>query len=100
MARVPCDGAPQTGLLNRFTAVSTVNRFTLSKRWRRLSAKTVGIRAVAALAGVSAATVSLILNGKGSFPATTQARVLEAVQRARVPASRRPPGAWRAFGRG
>ena len=41
--------------------------------------KTVGIRAVAALAGVSAATVSLILNGKGTFPATTQARVLEAV---------------------
>jgi DNA-binding LacI/PurR family transcriptional regulator len=42
--------------------------------------KTVGIRAVAALAGVSAATVSLILNGKGTFPATTQARVLEAVR--------------------
>lgn len=40
----------------------------------------VGIRAVAARAGVSAATVSLILNGKGSFPATTQARVLAAAQ--------------------
>jgi DNA-binding LacI/PurR family transcriptional regulator len=40
--------------------------------------KAVGIRAVAALAGVSTATVSLILNGKGSFPATTKARVLEA----------------------
>jgi DNA-binding LacI/PurR family transcriptional regulator len=39
-----------------------------------------GIRAVAALAGVSAATVSLILNEKGSFPATTQARVLEAAR--------------------
>jgi len=41
--------------------------------------KVVGIRAVAARAGVSAATVSLILNGKGSFPPTTKERVLVAV---------------------
>jgi DNA-binding LacI/PurR family transcriptional regulator len=42
--------------------------------------KTVGIRAVAARAGVSAATVSLVLNGKRSFPETTKDRVLEAVR--------------------
>lgn len=42
--------------------------------------RVVGIRAVAALAGVSAATVSLILNGKGSFPEVTKARVVEAAR--------------------
>jgi DNA-binding LacI/PurR family transcriptional regulator len=42
--------------------------------------KVAGIRAVAALAGVSAATVSLILNGKGSFPESTKARVIEAAR--------------------
>src|SRR5262245_52671662 len=42
--------------------------------------KTGGIRAVAARAGVSTATVSLILNGKGSFPTQTRERVLRAVR--------------------
>jgi DNA-binding LacI/PurR family transcriptional regulator len=42
--------------------------------------KVVGIRAVAAHAGVSAATVSLVLNGKGSFSAGTRARVVEAAR--------------------
>jgi len=46
----------------------------------RAARKTVGIRAVAARAGVSAATVSLILNGKGSFPAETRERVMTAVR--------------------
>jgi len=39
-----------------------------------------GIRAVAARAGVSPTTVSLVLNGKGSFPDGTKARVLEAAR--------------------
>jgi DNA-binding LacI/PurR family transcriptional regulator len=42
--------------------------------------RVVGIRQVAERAGVSATTVSLILNEKGSFPDTTRARVLEAVE--------------------
>jgi DNA-binding LacI/PurR family transcriptional regulator len=40
----------------------------------------VGIRQVAERAGVSATTVSLILNEKGSFPENTRTRVLEAVE--------------------
>lgn len=39
----------------------------------------IGIRAVAQRAGVSPTTVSLVLNGKGSFPDGTRARVLGAV---------------------
>jgi DNA-binding LacI/PurR family transcriptional regulator len=42
--------------------------------------KVVGIRAVAARAGVSPATASLVLNAKGSFPDGTRARVLEAAR--------------------
>jgi DNA-binding LacI/PurR family transcriptional regulator len=40
----------------------------------------VGIRAVAEYAGVSPTTVSLVLNGKGSFPDVTKARVREAAE--------------------
>jgi DNA-binding LacI/PurR family transcriptional regulator len=40
----------------------------------------VGIRAVARHAGVSPTTVSLVLNGKGSFPDVTRARVREAAE--------------------
>jgi DNA-binding LacI/PurR family transcriptional regulator len=40
----------------------------------------VGIRAVAQHAGVSPTTVSLVLNGKGSFPDVTRARVREAAE--------------------
>jgi DNA-binding LacI/PurR family transcriptional regulator len=77
--RFPLRSLLQTGLLNRFTAfyrepVYPVKTMAIPER------KLGGIRAVAALAGVSAATVSLILNEKGSFPATTQTRVLEAAR--------------------
>ena len=41
--------------------------------------KTLTIRDIAGVAGVSPATVSLVLNGKGDISGVTRARVLEAV---------------------
>lgn len=47
----------------------------------QIETRTAGIRDVAREAGVSVTTVSHVLNGKGSFPEDTKARVLEAVEK-------------------